>query len=140
MSGETSLSRKLGALTIAVPLDAASVSRVVFIARSSWRIASVAANFEVASASGTVRPRKITAEATLAGAAAGATVVEETTAALSLSGTAGTAVVGTLSATASDRVLKPGDKLAVQLAGTLTGLAGGLLQIELQPTGKYGAS
>ena len=141
MTNETSASRKVGTEYLSYSFEAATaVSRVIFVAKAAFRLTSVAVNFETTSTSGTVRPRKITADVVAANAAAGATVLELTTAAISLSGVASTLVGGTLSATASDRIFKPGDKLALNFAGTLTGLVGCVVQLELQPLSKYGSS
>jgi len=80
-----------------------------------------------------VRPRKVTAAGTDApGAAAGATVKELTAADIDLTTTIDTAQTPALSATGADLLLADGDKIGLNLGGTLTGLVGQLV-ITLEP-------
>ncbi len=51
-----------------------------------------------------------------------------------LTATARTPRTATLSATASARVVKPGDAVGVDTSGTLTGLTGLVVQVTLKPT------
>lgn len=57
-----------------------------------------------------------------------------TTTAFNLKSTANTVVTGTLTATAANRVLAAGDRLAADFSGTLTALAGGVVTVVLRPT------
>jgi len=141
MSNETSVNRKIASEIVSFSCDAAVASSVasrdLLVAKGAWRVASITAIFGTASSSGTIAVRKIT-DTSAANAAASSTVKEiisGTT--ISLAGTANTPVTATLTATDADRILKPGDRLAVNFAGTMTSLAGCLIQIELQPATKY---
>lgn len=141
MSNETSVNRKRGTFYVNYDADAAVASSVtsrdVFLSRGAWLVVNVSESHGVASASGTVAVRKIT-DASAANAAAGATVIEQLQAALSTATTANTPQAGTLAVSLDARTLKPGDRLSLNFAGTATGLAGCLVQIELQPANKYG--
>lgn len=74
-------------------------------------------------ANATVTPRKITADATDAGAAAGATVIE-LTADIPTDGTDNTVVTPDLTTTAGAHHFKPGDRLALDFSATQTALVG----------------
>lgn len=54
-------------------------------------------------------------------------------AAFDLTLTARTPRVATLTSTAANRIIKPGDSLAVDTSGTLTGLTGLVVQVTLRP-------
>jgi hypothetical protein len=112
-----------------VNLDAADVDRHVFVADRAYRVQSIREIHSVVGGSGAVvRPRKITAAGTAApGDAAGATVKELTTADIDLTTTVNVAQTATMTATAADRLLAVGDKIALNFGGTLTGLVGRLI-------------
>ena len=69
-------------------------------------------------------------------AADGTNAIAQLSSAIALTGAANTVFAGTLSAAAgSPNVINAGDMLAYQLSGTLTGLAGGYLQVEISQLG-----
>jgi len=73
-------------------------------------------------ASSTARLRKIT-DTSAPGAAASGTVIELTNT-MAMDAAANTARLATFSATAAQRRVKAGDRLAIDFAGTVTALAG----------------
>lgn len=109
------------------PVLAADVDNYIWICDRKCTLVAAGGINDVACASGVLNLRKITAAGTArAGAAAGATVIEQLTVGLDLSTAAGTAIVGSLSAVAGARDFEIGDKLAMDLSGTLTNLVGAL--------------
>ena len=114
---------------------AASVDDWIFIADRAYTVVSVKEiHSVVGSTSAAVAIRKVTAAGTAApGAAAGATVKELLTAAFDLTATVNVSQSATLTATTADRDLAVGDKIGSDLSGTLTGLAGCVVVIELKP-------
>lgn len=121
-------------VVITSELLAASVDKFIFVADRAYRVGSVKEIHSVIGGSGaTVRPRKIAAATVAApGAAVAAGIVELTSAAIGLETTVNTTQAGTLSATAADLLLAAGDKIALDFAGTLTGLVGSIT-IALDP-------
>lgn len=109
-------------------LIAASVDKWVFVADRACRVSSVREIHSVIGGTGaTVRPRKIAAATVAApGAAVAAGIVELTTAAIGLETAVNVSQTGTLSATPADLLLAVGDKIALDFAGTLTGLVGSI--------------
>lgn len=140
MSNETSVRRNVGNIVIEHKADAAVASTVAdrdcFIATSAWRVVSVKEAHATASTSGTAALRKIT-DTSAPGASASSTVIELLGSALDLSTTANTVVTATLVSDPAKLTLKPGDRLAFDFGGTMTSLAGCLIQIELAPATKY---
>jgi hypothetical protein len=131
-------------VTIPGLTSASPTSAWVYVAPWQCQVVAVRATFTTTSSSGTLDVRRFT-QAGLpqapSTAANGTTVIELLTSALSLSGTANTTVQATkypfgsagLATVAADgQVLQAGDQLAIILGGTLTGLAGCLVQIEIQ--------
>jgi hypothetical protein len=100
-------------------------------APTACQVVGVRANFTVTSSSGTLAVRKITADAIAPDASAGATCIELLSGTMSLAGTANTKVAGALSATASALQLAVGDRIGLKLAGTLTGLVGLVVEVDL---------
>lgn len=121
-------------VTITTNIAAATVSEFVFICDRAYTVVSIKEVHSVVSSSGTCAVRKITGTH-LAGAAVGSGVVEllSTTTGFDLTTTAGATVTGTLSSTSTDYDLASGDKIAFNIAGTMTGLVGGNVTIVLQP-------
>lgn len=122
-------------VTIQTKFNASSVDEWVFIADGNYTVSSIKELHAVAGTDGsgvTLGVRKI-ASATVAapGANVAAGIVEFLQSDFSLKSTANTTVTGTLSATGSDLQLSTGDKIGLNFAGTLTTLAGGLLEIVL---------
>jgi hypothetical protein len=99
----------------------------IFLATRAYRIKSFKAVFSTASSSGTATATKDTGTAV---PGAGTAILTGT---VSLAGTANTVVSGTLVATAATLQLAAGDRLALTLGGTLTSLAGCVVQIGLTP-------
>lgn len=103
---------------------AATANQHVFVAPWTLQITGIQEIHSVVGGSGaTVAIRKIT-DTSAPNASAGATVKELMTGALSLTSTANTVQSGTLSATATDLQFAIGDHIAINFAGTLTGLVG----------------
>jgi hypothetical protein len=119
---------KENAINVSADLLAGSIpGQWLWIAPFPCRVTAIRAVWSVAGGSAAnVRPRKITADATAPGAAAGATVIELTAAVIDLTATANVLTSPALSATASDLVFATGDRLALLFTGTLTGLVGKL--------------
>lgn len=114
-------------MSVQSDLLAASVDQYIWVAPVKCRVISIKEVHSVAGgASAAVRPRKITADVTAPGAAAGATVIELTTANIDLTVTANTMQTPTLSATEADLIFAAGDRLALDFSGTLTALVGRL--------------
>jgi hypothetical protein len=120
-----------------------AAGQFVFIAPWQCQVIAVRATFSTTSASGTLDVRRFT-QAGLpqapSTAANGTTVVELLSSTLSLAGTANTtvqatkygAVPGLATVAADGQVLQAGDQLALIFGGTLTGLVGLVVQVELQ--------
>jgi len=121
-------------LIVTTELLAASVDKWVFVADRAYEVVAIEEVHSVVGGSGAVaRPRKVTAAGTDApGAAAGATVKELTAADIDLTATVNVVQEPALTATGADLLLADGDKIGVNMGGTLTGLVG-LLTIILEP-------
>lgn len=85
----------------------------------------------VGGASAALRPRKIT-DTSAPGAAASSTVIE-LAAALDLTASANTARTLTLTATDAQRIFLPGNRLALDASGTMTGLVGCHIDFYFEP-------
>lgn len=110
--------------TVRRDLTASSVDEWVWIAPERCKLIGISeVHSVVGGALAAVRPRKVTA-VTTPGAAAGATVLELTTANIDLTATVNTPQEPALSATPSDLRFAAGDLLAHDFSGTLTGLVG----------------
>ncbi|SRR6266403_1752218 len=126
---------------IDVPLLSASTTPAnfwVYQGPFSSQFVGAHANFTVTSTSGTANLVKITADGIAPSTADNGTTVRNLLSApMSLSGTANTRVNGSLNSAAagSPLILNPGDQIAIQLGGTLTGLAGCNVQFELAQIG-----
>lgn len=104
-------------------LTAASVSQIIFACPigQTYKILEVRSIFSTASSSGTAKIEYLTGTT-----APGSGTAQ--TAAIALSGTANTLVV---SAPTVQTTMKAGDRLNCIIAGTMTGLAGGFVQVTL---------
>jgi hypothetical protein len=114
-------------LAVPVNLDAATaVDRAVWACPSrsvSYKLVGYTAVWGTAGgSSAAVRPRKCTGTSA-SGAAAGATVIEQS-AAVDLTATADTVTTPALTATDAGRTFLPGDRLCLDFSGTQTGLVG----------------
>ncbi len=115
-----------------VDLAVGSPDRNIFIADAPYRVRAISESHSVVSTSGTARVRKIT-DTSAPGAAASSTVLELHTANFDLSaGVAiNTSTDATLALALADLQLADGDKIAVNMGGTLTGLVGTItIQLE----------
>lgn len=99
----------------------------IFLATRACVVKGVKLSFSTASSSGTVTVTKDTGTT----APGGGTAI--LTGTMSSAGTANTVVSGTLVTTQATVTLAAGDRLAVTLAGTQTGLAGAIVTVELEP-------
>lgn len=115
---------------------AATAAEYVFIAPYACQVIAVRFTASTASSAGTLQLFK-TPQASLPAApptSASGNVVALFSAAVALSATSNTAV-SAAPTVASAAILAAGDQLSINLGGTLTSLAGGLLQIELAQIG-----
>lgn len=129
---ERTLVDDIGSIIVNQTILASSVNQHIFTAPFDCRIVSIREiHSVVGGASAAVRPRKIT-DTSGPGAAASATIKELTTANFDLTATVNTTQVGTIVSTTTssggvtlnDFDLAAGDRLALNFAGTLTGLVG----------------
>ncbi len=119
-------------LIITVPVAAATVDSWVLVADRPYTVKSVSEIHSVVSTSGTGRIRKITAAGTDApGAAASATVVE-ISASIDLASAINVSITSVLSVVAGATSLATGDKLGLDIGGTMTGLVGSVITIILE--------
>lgn len=108
-----------GYVRIPVPLTASSVDSNVFIADRAYVIVQIEeVHSVVGGASAAVQVRKCSGTT----APASGTAVAQAT--FDLTATINTTQTATLSATAADYTLADGDRLAIDVGGTLTGLVG----------------
>lgn len=136
MPVNSSIDRNNTDTVIEVLLDGTFVARDVFVADRHYHVTQIREiHSVVGGASAAIRPRKIT-DTSAPGASAGTTVKEITTANISLTSTINTVQTPTLATTLNDRRLKPGDRIAINPSGTLTGVVGVLI-IVLSPVGRY---
>lgn len=106
-------------------LAAASANQTVFVADDYYQLADVWTVFGTQSTSGTLQVEKI------ASGTANGSGTNLLSSAAALSGTANTPVQATLSTTTANLQLKPGDRLGLVFAGTMTGLANGQVTLYL---------
>lgn len=116
-------------MLVSVPLAAASVDSNVFIATGPCEVVGVSEVHAVAGSDvGAVTLDVVKCDGTEA-PSAGVTVLSST---IDLKGTADTVVNRTLTATVANRKLVAGERLAINVTGTLTALAGGVVTIRLK--------
>lgn len=104
-----------------------AVDQIVFQADRPYKLVGVTATFSTASSSGTLQLEKCPV-GTAAGS--GTDMLAST---MSLSGTAGVTVGGTLSNTESTLILDTTDRIALDFGGTVTSLANLNITIRLRP-------
>lgn len=115
-----------GTLHLFVPLAAANTAQPVFIAPVAYKILSVREVHAVAGgAAAAVDVEKLT------GTQAAGAGVSMLAAVVSVTGTANTVQTVNPSTTLANTLLAAGDRIDTKYSGTLTGLAGGLLEIIL---------
>lgn len=112
-------------VVITVPLLASTVDGNVFIADRAYIVESVEEVHSVVSTSGTLMLEKCS------GTTAPGSGTDVLTGTISLAGTINTTVAGTLGTVAA-RTLADGDRLAIDIGGTMTGLVG-VLTVVLRP-------
>ena len=113
----------------------AQVDTYLFVADAHYEVREVRANFRVLGTSATLDIKKCPSGTAIG---SGASVLLTT---FDLAGTAAIPLIrsraaNTLTATKADRLLAPGDSLALDFGGTLTGLLGVVVQVVLEPTRK----
>lgn len=110
--------------TAQVILVATSVSQVFFAcpAGQTFQVSEVRSIFSTASSSGTATLEYLTGTTAPGSGTA-------LTGAIALSGTANTLVV---TAPTAVKIMSPGDRLNLKIAGTMTALAGGYVQVTLK--------
>jgi len=120
--------------SIAVPMNSLNVDAFVWTAPAACKLLRVTEVHAVASTSGTLGLRKITADSQAPGAAAGASVVELLTSAtaINLASAANTVVTAPLSAVAGALQIPDGARIGFDIAGTMTNLAGGVVTLTFQ--------
>jgi hypothetical protein len=120
--------------TVPVPINALTVDSFVWVAPVACKLLSVTEVHAVASTSGTLGIRKITADSQLPGATAGASVVELLTSAtaINLASTASTVVTAPLSTVSGALNVPSGARIGFDIAGTMTNLAGGVVTMTFQ--------
>lgn len=117
---------------VTIQAAAQHVSQWIYQAPFKCQVVAIRENHTVASSSGTLDVVKIMADAVAPATANGTTIISQLTGPLSTAGTANTRQnLALSSATGNPSILNPGDQLAVVAAGTATGYAGGILQIEI---------
>ena len=107
-------------------LDASTVDGNIFIADDAWVVTSIEAAWTVASTSGTLMVDKCT------GTDAPGAGSDMLTGTIDMSGTANTVTAGTLHGTAANYTLADGDRIAIDIGGTMTNLAGGVVTIHMK--------
>ena len=116
--------RKSNYFTVQVQMIATAVDIYAWYAPRRCKLMGIKeVHSVVGGASAAVRPRKITADATAPGAAAGATVLE-LSAAIDLTTTANTEQTPAVTTTGDRHIFAAGERLALDFSGTLTGLVG----------------
>lgn len=111
------------------PVTAANYG-VIFPAQISCEVLAFAAVWGTASSSGTLQLEKLTGTMAVG---SGATLLSS---AISTSGVANTVTHGTFLASGTARSLLRGDRLALRVGGTLTGLTDLVISTLIKPSGK----
>ena len=126
--GEVQVNGNSAINNVSATIVAADVSRHVFICTRAMRLKTASVVFTVAGGAGAA----VTIEK-LTGTTAAGSGTALLTATMILTGAANTVVNGTLIATVTSLTFAAGDRIGVVLSGTLTGLAGGIVSIGLNP-------
>lgn len=111
---------------IVIYASATTVSQAVFIADGNYELVSVQEVHTTASSSGTLQIEKLT---TTTAPGSGTVMLTGT---ISLAGTANTVLSGTLVTNNATLRLASGNRLGIVIAGTMTSLAGSVIQITLK--------
>lgn len=113
---------------VSIPAATQAVDSIVWSAKSGnyYQLVGVSATFQTASTSGTLQVQKCPV-----GTAAGSGTAL-LTGTMSLAGTAGTTVNGTLISTTSSLSFAPTDRLALDFGGTVTNLVGLYITIRMK--------
>lgn len=116
-------------IVITYPLSATTVDANIFVADDAWIVTSIEEVHTVAGNDGSAVTLMVDKCTTTDAPGAGTDMIQ---AVIDLKGTANTTQTGTLSATPADYTLADGDRIAVDVSGTLTSLAGGVLVIHMK--------
>jgi hypothetical protein len=124
-------------MLVNVPIAAATVDSNVFIATGPCEVVGVSEVHTVAGSDGGAVTLDVTKCDGTEAPASGVTVLSST---IDLKGTANTVVNRTLTATTADRKLIAGERLGINVTGTLTALAGGVVTIRIKRLQSPGVS
>jgi hypothetical protein len=124
-------------MLVNVPIAAATVDSNVFIATGPCEVVGVSEVHTVAGSDGGAVTLDVTKCDGTEAPASGVTVLSST---IDLKGTANTVVNRTLTATRADRKLIAGERLGINVTGTLTALAGGVVTIRIKRLQSPGVS
>jgi hypothetical protein len=124
-------------MLVNVPIAAATVDSNVFIATGPCEVVGVSEVHTVAGSDGGAVTLDVTKCDGTEAPASGVTVLSST---IDLKGTANTVVNRTLTATTADRKLIAGERLGINVTGTLTALAGGIVTIRIKRLQSPGVS
>jgi hypothetical protein len=124
-------------MLVNVPIAATTVDSNVFIATGPCEVVGVSEVHTVAGSDGGAVTLDVTKCDGTEAPASGVTVLSST---IDLKGTANTVVNRTLTATRADRKLIAGERLGINVTGTLTALAGGVVTIRIKRLQSPGVS
>lgn len=116
-------------MVVTFPLDATSVDGNIFIADDAWVVTSIEEVHSTAGNDGSAVTLMVDKCTGTEAPGSGTDMIQST---LDLKGTANTVQTGTLSATPADYTLADGDRIAIDVSGALTTLAGGIVVIHMK--------
>jgi len=116
-------------MVITAPIEATSVDGTIFIADDAWVITSIEEVHSVLGTDGSAVTAQVMKCTTTQAPSAGTAM---TTGTFDLKGTVETVQTGALSGTAADYTLADGDRIGLDLTGTLTAVAGGVVVIHMK--------
>lgn len=123
-------------MIVTVPVDSGTVDANVFVATGPCEVVGVSEVHTVAGSDAGAVTLDVTKCDGTEAPASGVTVLSST---IDLKGTANTVVDSTLTATTANRKLVDGERLGINVTGTLTALAGGVVTIRLKRLQTNGA-
>jgi hypothetical protein len=116
-------------MVVTFPLDASSVDGNIFIADDAWIVTSIEEVHSTAGNDGSAVSLMVDMCTGTEAPGSGTDMIQ---AVIDLKGTANTVQTGTLSATPAHYTLADGDRIAIDVSGALTTLAGGILTIHMK--------
>lgn len=125
--GEVQINANSQLMSFDIELSATDATKVVVVCTRAMRFKAISAAFTTASTSGTLQVEKLT------GTTAPGSGTVLLTGTMSLAGTANTVVSGTPITTVASITCAAGDRVGIVIAGTMTGLAGGIGTIMFAP-------